>query len=77
MTRTLACVALLALAACSSGSDQSGPESGYHEREIRQIEESPVWVLEDDGSWTCVPGGTDPSVCDDVEPPGPLGEGRP
>lgn len=36
------------------------------------IEDSPVWRLEDDGSWTCMPGGPEAEamgVCDGLEHP--------
>lgn len=66
MTRKLALLALL-LAACSG---ESSPSSTEHKTEIPPIEDSPVWMLEDDGSWTCV---GEPDVCDGATPPEPLG----
>lgn len=37
---------------------------------LTPIEESPVWFMEDDGSWTCIPGSSDmPWLCEGVVPP--------
>jgi hypothetical protein len=74
----LALVAVVAVTALAFGYDaqhEPAPTTTTVDH-LLSIDEAPVWVLEDDGSWTCVPGGPAAEarrVCDCAVPPSGLG----